>query len=211
MMLNTVTRSPPSWAAMLPQTFSAATTLGRPPDRALPTLAQLARGTTSAKIAKAIARRAADDMPPRPFRDRSAKWLADDNGSGSHRQLVPPGSERCERAPGPWVGGASLDGDDPLPAKDVRTSSGDHVRAPGAGSRAVRVRRGDVEHVRVGSVVTAIGRDDGAVLSVAAHQAVLVEHGVQDDADRWVRAEGLVRRTKEAAVGEIAFRRTLAC
>src|SRR6266566_129703 len=180
MMLNTVTRSPPSWAAMLPQTFSAATTLGRPPDRALPTLAQLARGTTSAKIAKAIARRAADDMPPRPFRDRSAKWLADDNGSGSHRQLVPPGSERCERA-------------------------------PGAGSRAVRVRRGDVEHVRVGSVVAAIGRDDGAVLSVAAHQAVLVEHGVQDDADRWVRAEGLVRRTKEAAVGEIAFRRTLAC
>src|SRR5438105_1315532 len=31
MMLVTSTRSPPSWAAMLPQTFSAATTFGLPP------------------------------------------------------------------------------------------------------------------------------------------------------------------------------------
>src|SRR3989442_8994745 len=91
MMLNTVTRSPPSWAAMLPQTFSAATTLGRPPDRALPTLVQAARGTTSAQIAMAIACRAADDMPSSSFRGRSWDRSADDNGSGSHRQ---PGADR---------------------------------------------------------------------------------------------------------------------
>src|SRR5580765_17389 len=62
MMLVTVTRSPPSWAAMLPQTFSAATTFGRPPVAALPDRAQLATGMTSTHIATATVYLAAEDI-----------------------------------------------------------------------------------------------------------------------------------------------------
>src|SRR5437870_2686652 len=142
MMLVTVTRSPPSWAAMLPQTFSAATTLGRPSDPALPTPEQLARGTTSAQIAMAIACRTADDMPPRPFRDRSAKEPGDDNGSGSHRQTYRlPGG----RLSAHWVdgghppGGARYNVTPPMviPYVPRRANRSSHAR--GAGARRITV------------------------------------------------------------------------
>src|SRR5512132_4148325 len=73
MMLVTVTRSPPSWAAMLPQTFWAATTFGRPPVAALPDREQPATGMTSTQIATATVYLAAEDIqsPPQGPRRRS--------------------------------------------------------------------------------------------------------------------------------------------
>src|SRR6266516_3942705 len=130
---------------MLPQKFSAATTLGRPPDAALPTLVQPARGTTSAKIAMAIACLAAHDMPPRPFRDHLRRWLADDNGSGSHRQ-----TRRSPRLPGGGLSAHRTDGGHPpggarysvtppmvMPYAPRRAKRSSHAR--GAGARRITV------------------------------------------------------------------------
>src|SRR6476660_2710829 len=128
MMLVTVTRSPPSWAAMLPQTFSAATTFGRPPVAALPDRAQLATGMTSTQIATATVYLAAEDIqsllrgcrvrrrpqtimgvvpivkPSRPTRGRASS--------------IPRFSVRKL---------GSLDPDDALPAQEVRAPLRDQI------------------------------------------------------------------------------------